>query len=281
MQNTSAQYKSITGIDGHYFEAKIVIGGVTYDETKIISVSTSLAMFSRTLEIGKAVAAQIDVKILNPTGTIPTMAKMQLYVRAKGLSAVSGAVTVNGEKISSTYFSYSSNKITVAAGANATVSSETLSFPVTSTAPATSEWLPQGVFFIDTREITQNQDGLDVLTLHGFDAMLKAEQEYPSSAVAGDDYDTAYVRAIASKMGVSVDSRTWEVMGTGTIIPFPLGYSMREILGYIAAAYVGCFIMTDDGKLRLISMAALPAETNLLIDSLGDVITFGGDAILV
>lgn len=281
MQNTSALYKSITGIDGHYFEAKIVIGGVTYDETKIISVSTSVAMFSRTPEIGKAVAAQIDVKILNPTGTIPTMAKMQLYVRAKGLSAVSGAVTVNGEKISSTYFSYSSNKITVAAGANATVSGETLSFPVTSTAPATSEWLPQGVFFIDTRDITQNQDGLDVLSLHGYDAMLKAEQEYPSSAVAGDDYDTAYVRAIASKMGVSVDSRTWDVMGTGTIIPFPLGYSMREILGYIAAAYVGCFIVTDKGKLRLVSLIELPAETNLLITDNGDVITFGGDAILV
>jgi hypothetical protein len=45
--------------------------------------------------------------------------------------------------------------------------------------------------------------------------------------------------------------------------------------------YVGAFIMTDEGKLRLVSILELPPETNYLIDEVGDAITFGGDRILV
>ena len=32
-----------------------------------------------------------------------------------------------------------------------------------------SEWLPRGVFYVDTREVTRNSNGLDVLTIHGYD----------------------------------------------------------------------------------------------------------------
>ena len=45
-----------------------------------------------------------------------------------------------------------------------------------------SEWLPKGVFYIDTRSVTHNLDGLDILTLHGYDSMLKAEEFYPVPA---------------------------------------------------------------------------------------------------
>jgi hypothetical protein len=188
---------------------------------------------------------------------------------------------MTGEDLASTYATYSSGNITFSSSSGATVVGENLIFAVDATEFTQSEWIPQGVYYIDTREITQNEDGLDVLTIHGFDAMLKAEQDYASNAVIGDNYDTAYVRAIANAIGVEVDDRTWELMGTGFIVPFPLGYTMREILGFIAASYVGCFIMTDEGKLRLVSMTDLPAETNLLIDSVGDVILVGGDSILI
>ena len=70
-------------------------------------------------------------------------------------------------------------------------------------------------------------------------------------------------------------------MGVGTVIPFPVGYTMREVLGFIASMYIGCFIITDEGKLRLVALNGLPTETNLLIDSVGDVLLFGGDAILL
>ena len=55
----------------------------------------------------------------------------------------------------------------------------------------------------------------------------------------------------------------------------PLGYSLREVLGYIAGAYVGSFVMTEEGKLRLVSLLELPPETNYLIDNGGIPIVFG------
>lgn len=143
-----------------------------------------------------------------------------------------------------------------------------------------SEWLPQGIYFIDTRSQTKNEHGENVLTIHGFDAMLMAEQYYNGS-ITGDSTDTQMVAEIASLLGVSVDSRTYSIMTNAYTIPFPSGYTLREVLGYIASMYVGSFLMTEEGKLRLVSLLELPAETNYLIDNLGDVITFGGDRILV
>lgn len=149
------------------------------------------------------------------------------------------------------------------------------------TATQQSEWIQQGVFYVDTRELTQNNDGLDILTLHGYDAMLKTEQEFQSSRITGTSTDTAMVAEIARIIGVSVDARTWDVMTDAYSIPLPVGYSLREILGYIAGAYFGCFIITEQGKLRLVSLLELPPETNLLVDQVGDHIVFGGDRILV
>ena len=143
-----------------------------------------------------------------------------------------------------------------------------------------SEWLPQGVYYIDTRERTKNDDGLDVLTIHGYDAMLKAEQMY-NGRITGDSVDIDMVGEIAYQLGVELDSRTTALMTAAFTIPFPVGYTYRDILGYIASMYVGCFIMTDEGKLRLVSILELPEETNYLIDQIGDAITFGGDRILV
>ena len=143
-----------------------------------------------------------------------------------------------------------------------------------------SEWISQGVYYIDTRERTVTEYGESVLELHGYDAMLKAEQMY-NGRITGDSTDIQMVNEIAYQMGVSVDSRTTALMTAAYTIPLPTGYSYREVLGYIASMYVGCFIITDEGKLRLVSITELPPETNYLIDQVGDAITFGGDRILV
>lgn len=231
MQNTSQLYQQIIGQEGHFFEAKLVIDGVTYDKSVLVEMETSSAMFSGTPEIGKAVSGQISVKMLAPSVDIPTMAEMKPYVRAK-------------------------------------------------TATQTSEWIQQGVFYIDTREMTKNEAGENVLSIHGFDAMLKAEQMY-NGRITGNSTDIQMVNEIAYQLGVTVDARTTAAMTRGYTIPFPSGYTYREILGFIAAMYVGCFIMSDVGELRLVSILELPPETNYLIDQTGDAITFGGDRILV
>lgn len=142
-----------------------------------------------------------------------------------------------------------------------------------------SEWIQQGVFHIDTRQVSDN-NGAPVLTIHGFDAMLFAEQYYQDTGLnwsSGHVSDTSMVSSIAQIMDVDVDPRTWDVMTGNYQIPFPAQYTLREILCYIASMYVGCFIMNDVGQLRLVSILEMPPETNLLIDSAGDYIVFGHD----
>ena len=281
MQNVSANYQRLRNSQNKWYETRVDIQGVgIVNETDgLFSVDTSLEMFHGSPTIGSAVAGEIEFSLLEQSATIPNMARIQPQVRAVGMAAKSSSVTVVDERLIPQSASYANENITINTAVS--VSGENIIFPVDGEEYVESEWIPQGVYFIDTRETTANQDGLDVLTIHGYDAMLKTEQEYASNETVGDNYETAYVRAIANAIGVEVDDRTWELMGTGYIVPFPLGYTMREILGFIAASYVGCFVITDEGKLRLVSMTDLPAETNLLIDSVGDVILVGGDSILI
>ena len=231
MQTTSALYNTILADSNHWFETRVLINNVVYDETKLFSVNTHVEMFQGTPTLGKAVSGEISIKMLKPSVDIPAMAKIQPQVRV----------------------------------CNATQQ---------------SEWLAQGIYYIDTRETTKNQDGLDVLTLHGYDAMLKAEQMY-NGRITGSSTDIQMVNEIAYQMGVNVDARTTALITNGYTIPLPTGYSYREVLGYIASMYVGCFIMSEIGELRLVSLTELPPETNYLIDQVGDAITFGGDRILV
>ncbi len=263
MQETSALYRQILSSTDYFFETRVVIGdsgnliteggeqilfGGTaivvartgpdsgFDENIIFSVKTSLNMFDNEPVIGKAVAGEINLEIIQPSGDIPRMGVVIPYVRA---------IRYEDEQ------------------------------------EISSEWLQQGTFFIDTRETSHNDDGLEILTLHGYDAMLKAEQDYASTNLNWPALDTAVVSEIASKMGVSVDARTWAVMTDGYTFPIPASFTLREMLGYIAGAYAGCFIMTELGQLRLVTMTELPKETKYLVDEYGYVLTFGGTRILI
>lgn len=144
-----------------------------------------------------------------------------------------------------------------------------------------SEWIQKGVYFIDTREENSDDSGIVIFRLHGYDAMLKAEADYPESALAWPAADIEVVREIAAFMGVTVDPRTAAAMTRAYPVQYPAEYSCRETLGYIAAMYGGCFVMSDLGELRLITLGGMPMETRYLIASSGSAITFGGDRILV
>ena len=144
-----------------------------------------------------------------------------------------------------------------------------------------SEWLPQGVYYIDTRETTKNSDGRNVFTFHCYDAMLKTEADYPSTSHSWPMEDIDVVEEIAETIGVNVDSRTEDIITEGYSVGLPAGYSMREVLSNIAAMYAGNWVMSFDGELRLITLTELPEETNHLIDSVYDAITFGGGNINV
>lgn len=147
-----------------------------------------------------------------------------------------------------------------------------------------SEWLPKGTFFIDTRD--ESYGG--VLTIDAFDPMLKAEQPFTQPGNQGQwpRYDITVINQIATRIGVTVDSRTTEIITNSYQIPYPgygeSAYTCREVLGYIGTMYGGNWIITDENKLRLIILGDIPpGDTNLLVDQVGDYITIGGNRIIV
>lgn len=143
-----------------------------------------------------------------------------------------------------------------------------------------SEWIQKGVFYIDTRQRIPGAS-FTSLRLCGYDAILKTEQDYPESTLDWPAADVDVVQEIAASIGVTVDARTLAIMTDGNLIQYPAEYSRREVLGYIASMYAGCFIMSDLGELLLIQLHGIPKETNYLIDHARNAITFGGVRILV
>lgn len=146
-----------------------------------------------------------------------------------------------------------------------------------------SEWIPKGVFFFSTRK-TDRVTG--VLSVHGYDSMLKAEQTWLDSSYDAETWPMPVwtaVNDIAARMGVAVDSRTQ--LNAAFPVQYPVDddgdMTMREALGRIAVANAGNWIITDEGKLLLVGLNSMPAETNYLITDGGNAITFGGVRILV
>jgi hypothetical protein len=146
-----------------------------------------------------------------------------------------------------------------------------------------SEWIPKGVFFFATRK-TDRKTG--VLTVHGYDAMLKAEETWLDSSYDGENWPMPAATAvadIAQRMGVTVDSRT--VLDAAFPVQYPVDddgdMTMREALARIAVSNAGNWIITDEGKLLLVGLNSMPEETSNLLTETGDAITFGGIRILV
>lgn len=149
-----------------------------------------------------------------------------------------------------------------------------------------SEWLQKGVFYIDTREYTNNTDNV-IATVHGYDAMLMAEQPFPGTTeLDWPARDWQVVELIAGRMGVAVDDRTWEIITDhgdpdgGYLVQVPVAYTCREVLGYIGGMYAGNWVMNDMGQLRLVGLNEMPEDTRYLDDHIGNVITFADEGLL-
>lgn len=115
-----------------------------------------------------------------------------------------------------------------------------------------SEWLPNGIFYVDTRDIDED---LHVGTFQCYDSMLKAEQVYKdiTGVKTWPIGDLECVNNICSLMGIQFDDRGWETeFSTGSKVGYPNEKTMREVLSEIAVAHCGNFIITYTGKLRLI-----------------------------
>lgn len=135
-----------------------------------------------------------------------------------------------------------------------------------------TDWLPFGTFYIDTR----STDAYGWMTITAYDAMLKAEQDYIDNLGTYPMAMSDAVSFICGKMGVDLDSRS-------QIAPYTVDsptevYTMREVLCGIAAASGGNFVITEEGKLRLIRLASPTNSDDVPVmscDILGDTVTIG------
>lgn len=137
-----------------------------------------------------------------------------------------------------------------------------------------SEWLPKGVFWADTDYMTKDYR-TPTITISGFDTMLLAEQDYPSSTMAWPARDIAILREIAAFLNIGVDPETVAMMDKGYTFPYPAGYSCREVVSYLGLSYAGNIIINESGDFRLIRLNGLPRETSLIVTEGGDVIILG------
>ena len=125
-----------------------------------------------------------------------------------------------------------------------------------------SGWLKMGEYFIDTREKDVKNGKFKA---HGYDAMLKAEQTYLPSVTDQPMPTVDIVSEIATMIQVSIESSTFTALGvTPYSVPYYAGqYTAREMLGYIAAAYGGSFIIDEEGRLKLIRLTDSPATIDI------------------
>lgn len=146
-----------------------------------------------------------------------------------------------------------------------------------------SEWIPKGVFFFSTRELDKVSG---ILTVTGYDAMLKAENVWLNEDYVYDNWpmpqETA-VADIAQRMGVSVDPRT--VLSDDFPVEYPVDeegdLTMREALSFIAVSDAGNWIITDEGKLRLIRFGDIPEQAGYLVTEYGQPIQFAGEVLIL
>lgn len=138
-------------------------------------------------------------------------------------------------------------------------------------------WSQLGIFWLDSRDKVE-----DKLKITAYDAMLKGEVIWePLQSLTFPMTMPAAATEIARLMGTTVDSRS--VLNPAYTVDYPANdYTLRDVLGYIAGAHGGNWIVTAAGKLLLIPLfSTLPPETNYLVTQNGNPISLGGVKILV
>lgn len=128
----------------------------------------------------------------------------------------------------------------------------------------TSEWIPKGVFFIDTRKYDEETG---FTTLHGFDAMLRMEQPYFQGGSVGTwpRASSVLIAEICQRIGVTLDPRT--VLNDNFLVEMPsTDLKMREVASYVAAYHGGNWVITDEGKLNLVPLMQTVPVSDIDLD---------------
>ena len=143
----------------------------------------------------------------------------------------------------------------------------------------TSEWLPAGTFYI-SRRARDPVSGL--LTLGCYDALLKGNAVWEPGAGTWPRSMASVAAELAGLLGVSMDGRTAIPTSALYIIQEPsAGTTIHDVLGTIAQACGGNWIITPANELRLVpvlSAANAPSAASDVVDVFGIVSSLGMSA---
>lgn len=141
-----------------------------------------------------------------------------------------------------------------------------------------SEWLQKGEYFID-RAVTDNTG---VLSITAFDVILKMEQPMHTDPQAASYYpksDFAVAQEVATRLNTTVDPRTVALMVNNYQVQYPgqgqTGYTMRNVMGYVAAMYGSNWVSNDLGQLMLVPF--ISGRGDVLIDENDNQLVFAED----
>lgn len=256
MQTRSNDWRSIVATKNFWLEVKATINGVAYTSVAgdgnsgLTAPVIDRAMFTNDLSVGNCIAASCTLSVMANSANIPKSAAVQIEAR---------------------------------------VCRENPSDP--STPILRSEYRPFGTFYVSKR--TENKEK-GLVTLQCYDAMLKANQLYITNPSAdpterqgwtnGKAMSTC-VTEIATRLGISLDSRTTIRTGEAYKLQYPAhyvtysnvnpttqqeteetkltgNYTMADVLSLIAGVHGGNWVITPENKLRLIPLIRPPSGSS-------------------
>lgn len=131
---------------------------------------------------------------------------------------------------------------------------------------AVSEWIPKGIFFVDTRDTDEDAG---TITLHGFDIMLSLAN-FPgylgtldwSADVTMTDYVNEVCNILLALTGDvgALDPRSVRVVDSITVPEPSEQATARDVMGWLAVLTGSNWTVTDDGKLRLVPLSVSYVE---------------------
>jgi hypothetical protein len=208
---------------GREFIVKIEIDGETYDSDMIVdfSVDNSLTL-SNEFEIGTAIPSKLSLRMWL-THAVPANARVVPYVALSG----------EGITWMDATFPWRETELPWSGGH--------------------TDWMPMGEFFVDNREKINN-----VWTYTCYDKLVRANVPYVSSLT----YPTtqrAVWDEICGRLGYTYDSSV-QINSSYTVPVAPTGYSMRQVMQYIAGANSASVYVSKVGtiKFRRFTAASAP-----------------------
>lgn len=115
-----------------------------------------------------------------------------------------------------------------------------------------SEWMPLGVYYVDKKPTTRQTGDYTCL-----DKMAQAEVGYKSELTYPAAMQDVLIEALEQ---IAADS-AYECYDGYMVNVEPIGYTIRDILGYIASAHGGCARFDRDGLFTVTELGGEPVYT--------------------